>query len=1299
MKARLTLITVLAVALVQVATAQTKQPGNPEDNGLLPKTETFYINVPPDSLNNGKLESLGVAIANNGNVIVGWEDDGADALTDLEAVWVLLDPAGKGLNVDAEIKAADGSKGTSKYRAFFRKDGSPVPGYTSWGPKIKANLFGDGIGMGATAFDLHLEVPEFAAFNGTGDFPAVQLLSNDGKPSAIVSGASDAYAATDGDIRIADWEYLSNGNIVIIGESRQKQDLIDKYKGASAENHATYRIVDATGKEVRPVGLVSSEPVKSEIWHGVGVTKNGFAVRFSWNGVGAVRLFDNSGAPITTNLDVAKITGKVGAANGGRGDSLGFHGNGVDAYVVVNSGTDEQGAKQVWLTVLNSTNGSVRWSRAVADDLTLNGPDRLDAAIDPSGRVIAVFDDTSASGGANRLVLGRMFDETGKPVGGTFFVSEKEVAGAATQDSRDARAAWRGGLAAVVWESKNNPESPDMAVVGVRLFSTFTAGSVESVGLKRIVADTPIINPQADALGNWEPYISVLGNSTFLIEGNTFADGSASEQRYVVALQPVDGKPMKLAEGFFGDDGKPYKGQVNASRQNGNPGRVAGDKRPGAVNFIVGAEASPHVYPAFASDNRWNLGFDRGADGRYGTIQTFKLDPATLTQTSLSKAIDAVNGRLTSGTPAVTPEIGRFGGDVAGLDNGNFVAVVDDRSNARATDRAATAVIVAPDGTIVKDSFTIENGQIWSNVAAYQGGFCVRINGNLRFYDNAGNLKGTAAQSTSGETFDGGRGDGTRIASHINSPYVFLAGKVTSGNLVKVAAFDSRDQKFVAVTEVSEPAFAGDFDRVNIAVDALNRMTVSWVSKPPGYEQQQVAARVLAFDGAKKAFTPLTKSFLAFLNASKVGGIRTLQMSVATTTKEICIAAKGEINLQNKPELGVTSPREVNLFTVISHPDPKDDPTAPAGGGAPVGQTQLYAAPAGGWTYTIDGTKATGGAANSGFTSLDGTWSHDNGSDEWDGSPVGGTFGATNRPGGVSSIDGYLRLEDTGDPRDFAFADPSSNRKVYLGHDITKEGATATVLDTGVTLHFRARIPTDGTLDQLHPDGNPGGAGPKAYPSTGDGYLIHDGGKGNFGIKQAAGGVVSFSLATATDTGSKSGLVMNNLNGTTISGSVDSGEAGTANIHPLDPTQWHEFWIAVGKDSTGKGTHKVDIYLDGSSTPTTYFVTAGDGSDFSGISYIAMGLGSTGQSGALDVDYFDYKLGTVAPTGGTGGGKPAFSPAKLAGTTLTISWTGSGKLQEASDVTGPWTDVTGNPQGTFSAQTTGPRKFYRVLAP
>ena len=479
-------------------------------------------------------------------------------------------------------------------------------------------------------------------------------------------------------------------------------------------------------------------------------------------------------------------------------------------------------------------------------------------------------------------------------------------------------------------------------------------GSIESAGLTRIVADRPVIVPDNDALGNWEPYISVLGTSTFLIEGNTFAAGTTDKQRYVVALQPAAGGAGRTVDGFYADNQTPFSGAINASRQNGNPGRVAGDKRPGATKYIVGGEASPHTLAEFGSDNRWNLGFNRLADGRYGTIQTFQLDTATLTPTPLTKATDSAFGRLTTGTPAGN-QISRFGGDLAALDNGNFVSVVQDNSRVLSSLGDATvATVFAPDGTVVKDSFVVSVSDIWANVAAYQGGFAVRCKPTdgsstrvIHLFDNSGNPRGTIAQTSSGAAFDPGRGDGTRIAGHIHSPYIFLFGQPAGSSVMTLAAWDTRSPERVALFEVSEPAFAGGFDRANLAVDALNRIAVSWVSKPEGYEREQVAARVLALNGDTMTVTALTPSFLAFVNAAKTGDIRSVGMSVAMTTRQICIAAKGEINLANRPEQGASinantgAPlREINFYTVFSHPAPADDPTPGANAAPTVGVTR-----------------------------------------------------------------------------------------------------------------------------------------------------------------------------------------------------------------------------------------------------------------------------------------------------------------------------------------------------------------------
>jgi hypothetical protein len=253
----------------------------------------------------------------------------------------------------------------------------------------------------------------------------------------------------------------------------------------------------------------------------------------------------------------------------------------------------------------------------------------------------------------------------------------------------------------------------------------FVPGGLETVpSVKRIVPDTICFYnaPNYDGvrypqLGNWEPYTSVLGDSTFLIESNIYADSpdptnpNPTMQRFGMVFQPVGGPPGTQGEAFFADNGTPYRLPINNYRENGNPGRVAGDKRPLAMNFITGGETSADEFPAFQSDNRWNLGLTRG--GRYATVQTYSLDLASFTQTPTSKAFDAILGRLTSGDANPGDgQIGRFGGDMAALSNGNFVVVVDDRSGLLGPSPCATAVIVAPNGAIVQDSFVIGAGQI-----------------------------------------------------------------------------------------------------------------------------------------------------------------------------------------------------------------------------------------------------------------------------------------------------------------------------------------------------------------------------------------------------------------------------------------------------------------------------------------------------------------------------------------------------------------------------------------------------------
>jgi hypothetical protein len=309
----------------------------------------------------------------------------------------------------------------------------------------------------------------------------------------------------------------------------------------------------------------------------------------------------------------------------------------------------------------------------------------------------------------------------------------------------------------------------------------------------------------------------------------------------------------------------------------------------------------------------------------------------------------------------------------------------------------------------------------------------------------------------------------------------------------------------------------------------------------------------------------------------------------------------------------------------------------------------VYPDPPGGWSY-IYNADAGQDQAGSGvdFDALDGTWSHSNGSDEWDGSAPGGEFEAgINSPGGAKIHEeasvSFLRIQDTGDPRDFGFADPGSNRKVYLGHDVSQHGAPEDALDQGLTISFRARIPTaaksTSPLDPLHRDGQ-SATGP--YPEAGDGYVTSDGGKGNFVIKQQTGGAFAFSLAVADDQGGGdpngpkagfTGLTMNEFNGNVITDQVNFGQGTGTNVLALDPTEWHEFWIVLRKDPANIGTHEALIYVDGSTEARFFKITAGSGDDYGGISYIAMGSTATPQNSALDVDFFAVHIEPVFPPG------------------------------------------------------------------
>jgi hypothetical protein len=791
---------------------------------------------------------------------------------------------------------------------------------------------------------------------------------------------------------------LSDGNFLVVVD--------DKSNLHNTERSATAVIVSPSGAIVKDTFLIGP----GQIWSNACAFKGGFCVRLN----GKLRFYSNAGDfQGEVDQDDARLVdgdqNVLFAFDRGRGDGTRIQSHINSDYVFL-AGRNNEAVKDVRLAVWDARDRSYKGSINVNELAAVDGGtdaetfrpglDRVNLAVDALNRIAVTYEVLPDGYSAQQVALRVLaFDAAGP--GFSYltpsffpFINHLDLCGGVGLPIRGQRPSPAMTTKEILIAAKgelNTGNIPDDCadVPGETNFYTvishpdpqddptppitpaFEPGGIETAGLTRVVADTIAFehDPEDDdvpnaQLGNWEPYTSVLGNSTFLVESNIYATGEdpfAQNQQYGVVFQPAAGGEPVRGAAFHADDGTPFTGKINETRQNGNPGRVAGDKRPGATALIAGGEANPHAYPEFQSDARWDTGVIRntgdGTPGRYAAVQTHCFDAARSTQRPLGKAFDAVLGRLTEGDAtagAGGTQIGRFGGELAGLSDGNFLVVVDDRSNLHNTERSATAVIVSPAGAIVKDTFVVGPGEIWSNACAFKGGFCVRLNGKLRFYSNAGDFQGEVDQDDAKLTdcngaatfaFDRGRGDGTRIQSHINSNHVFLAGRNNEAvKDVRVAVWDARDRSYKGSANVNElPAGLGGkdatifrpaFDRVNLAVDALNRLVVTYEVQPAGYAAQQVAARVLAFDEGAASFSYLTPSFFPFTNHSAAcegAGlpIRSFRPSPSMTTRQILIAAKGEPHSLNLEDECSDFPGETNYYTVISHPDPKDDPTPP----------------------------------------------------------------------------------------------------------------------------------------------------------------------------------------------------------------------------------------------------------------------------------------------------------------------------------------------------------------------------------
>lgn len=832
---------------------------NPESVGLLPRTGTIDVNTNAGFNYGAASVTKWLDISADHNVAICWSDAGpvATDFKSMNSVWTLFNSSGVKLIPPTVITnktvAVGASTLTNNWLAFFRPDGSSTPGNASATPRIRANRFGDGLLFGARADRLGLEIPAFLDINSdnsTGGnplttlstasgFSAVQLINNNGAPGAgIVTGVNDAEAQATGNVWCHGMEVLANGNIVIVSESRQDQELVDRFGGTTPNRHVIYRVVTPAGGVVKATSLASETTDRTELFgFGVGVTANGFAIRFSYRPrhdgsgrtSGTIRLFDNDGNPISGDINQSDAVGAfLGSGpnnptggNGGRGDSVGFHGNGTDAYVNACIGDQEGVRGPVYVTVYNA-DGTVRYHRAVADAGETTFAEQVDAAISPDGRVIVVMDDNKVSditGQANRLILGRIFDSNGDPMGPAFYVSERENPFIATKDSLRPKVAWRDNIVAVAWGSSNSPAAS--SVVSTRIFEVTRVVSPEHVGLAPRHGTVYVNANSAFNYGNpgfTDPFVDITANHNAAV---CFGDSTSPN---------TDFKSMNAVWTLYDGNGNNLIAPTVITNLTGAVGAPTLTNnwlaffRPNGSSTPGNAVATSRVRAS-----RFGNGFMFGARGdRIGleipALLAINTDASsggnpltTLSGSSGFPVVQLINNDGTPGAGIVTG-MNEAEAEASGnvfchgmevLANGNIVIASESRQDQELVDRFGGTTpnrhvvyrVVTPAGVVVKPtslvSETFDRTELFGfGIGVTSNGFAIRFSyrprhdgsgktsGTIRLFDNNGNpvsgdinlsdavgaFLGTGPNNPTGG--NGGRGDSVGFGGNYKDAYV-----------------------------------------------------------------------------------------------------------------------------------------------------------------------------------------------------------------------------------------------------------------------------------------------------------------------------------------------------------------------------------------------------------------------------------------------------------------------------------------------------------------------------------------------
>lgn len=442
-----------------------------------------------------------------------------------------------------------------------------------------------------------------------------------------------------------------------------------------------------------------------------------------------------------------------------------------------------------------------------------------------------------------------------------------------------------------------------------------------AAGVKVVVPDTWIFQVDQSNKSYWEPFTDIFGDGTIAVVANTFPEGEDGMNCKVAFVDPTTGEVQEFWA-FYTDAGQPWSGPFNDKRSDGNPARIATDRRPGGTHYLVGMESTAYLYDEFNSGDRWYKGFDY--DDRVATVQLFNKTAAG--PVPITNVFDPIYQSFESQGAQGGQQM-RYGGEIRFLSNGNILTCPEDRTkNVVSGGTAAVASIFNGEtGAVIKPAWNAAGDgaphEIWSNVAAFKGGFCVRSQGVFTVYDNDGNMKYFFNQADYSTVADTGRGDDTRIGASTSGNYVYLAGKDSDGDIMlfrfdAVNSTDGADLQGFSETYVNETEYMfSTFVRTEVAVDEAGNVCVVF-DDTYSTGTEQTIARVFNSD-----MEPATPSFFAFQRHDAGDendmGFRSHEPNVSMNNQHIVIAANG---ITWDEEFDGLTEAEQTFFTVLENP-------------------------------------------------------------------------------------------------------------------------------------------------------------------------------------------------------------------------------------------------------------------------------------------------------------------------------------------------------------------------------------------